>query len=151
AIARNGTYSRGKTNTQVFYLFDTLKFMDGMLLVTGGVRLDHYETSFVSTAICNNGTGRGAVACGSAPVGSIVTTADLKADDTLVNWKLGAVLMPSEPLSLYVNYAVSQQPPGGDNFTLSNAANSLANPNMKPQKAKTIEAGIKWSPLDEQL
>lgn len=151
AIARNGTYAHGKTDTQAFYLFDTLKVMDGMLLVTGGVRVDHYETSYFSTAICNNGTGRGAVACGSAPVGSIVTTADLKSEDTLFNWKLGAVFKPAEPVSLYVNYALSQQPPGGDNFTLSNATNSLSNPNMKPQKAKTIEAGIKWSPLDEQL
>src|SRR5690606_24248137 len=113
AIARNGTYAHGKTDTQAFYLFDTLKVMDGMLLVTGGVRVDHYETSYFSTAICNNGTGRGAVACGSAPVGSIVTTADLKSEDTLFNWKLGAVFKPAEPVSLYVNYALSQQPPGG--------------------------------------
>ncbi|MGB3320116.1 catecholate siderophore receptor Fiu [Sphingopyxis granuli] len=148
--SRNGTASRGKTNTLAFYAFDTAKFFDGLLLVTGGIRLDHYKTTYVSTAVCNNGTGRGAVPCGTAPVGSIVTTADLTAKDTLFNWKLGAVLKPSEPVSLYVNYALSQQPPGGDNFTLA-TGNSANNPDFAPQKAKTIEAGVKLDALDGAL
>ncbi len=148
--SRNGTAGRGKTNTLAFYAFDTAKFFDGLLLVTGGIRLDHYKTTYVNTAICNNGTGRGAVPCGTAPVGSIVTTADLKAKDTLFNWKLGAVLKPVEPLSLYVNYALSQQPPGGEAFTLA-TGNSANNPDFAPQKAKTIEAGVKWDVLDGAL
>ncbi|PQM29372.1 TonB-dependent siderophore receptor [Sphingopyxis lindanitolerans] len=148
--SRNGTAGRGKTNTLALYAFDTAKFFDGLLLVTGGVRIDHYKTTYVNTAICNNGTGRGAVPCGTAPVGSIVTTADLKAKDTLFNWKLGAVLKPSEPVSLYVNYALSQQPPGGDNFTLA-AGDSTNNPDFAPQKAKTIEAGVKWDVLGGAL
>ena len=148
--SRNGTAARGKTNTLAFYAFDTAKFFDGLLLVTGGVRVDHYKTTYFNTAVCNNGTGRGAVPCGTAPVGSIVTTADLKAKDTLFNWKLGAVLKPVEPLSLYVNYALSQQPPGGENFTLA-AGNSANNPDFAPQKAKTIEAGLKWDVLDGAL
>src|SRR3546814_1599287 len=111
------------------------KFFDGLLLVTGGVRVDHYKTTYFNTAVCNNGTGRGAVPCGTAPVGSIVTTADLKAKDTLFNWKLGAVFKPSEPVSLYVNYALSQQPPGGENFTLA-AGNRDNTQDFAPQKAK---------------
>jgi len=150
SYARNGALSRGKTETQAFYVFDTAKFLDGMLLVTGGVRVDHYKTTYMSSAVCNNGTGRGAVSCGSSPVGSIVTTADLTAKDTLFNWKLGAVVKPAEPVSLYVNYALSQQPPGGDNFTLS-AASNANNPSFDPQKARTIEAGVKWSALEGML
>lgn len=148
--SRSGAAARGKTTTLAFYAFDTAKFFDGLLLVTGGVRVDHYKTTYFNTAVCNNGTGRGAVPCGTAPVGSIVTTADLKAKDTLFNWKLGAVLKPVEPLSLYVNYALSQQPPGGENFTLA-AGNSANNPDFAPQKAKTIEAGVKWDVLDGAL
>ncbi len=151
SYSRNGTLAKGKTDSQSFYLFDTAKFFDGALLVTGGVRVDHYKTTYFSNAICNNGTGRGAVSCGTAPVGSAVTTADLSYKDTLFNWKLGAVYKPIEPLSLYVNYAIAQQPPGGDSFTLSSANTSASNPNMDPQKAKTIEAGFKWSALDGQL
>ena len=148
--SRSGAAARGKTTTLAFYAFDTAKFFDGLLLVTGGVRVDHYKTTYFNPAVCNNGTGRGDVPCGTAPVGSIVTTADLKAKDTLFNWKLGAVLKPVEPLSLYVNYALSQQPPGGENFTLA-AGNSANNPDFAPQKAKTIEAGVKWDVLDGAL
>jgi len=151
SVARNGAISRGKTDTQSVYAFDTAKFFNDMLLITGGVRIDHYKTSYFSNAVCNNGTGRGAVSCGGAAVGSIVTTADLSDKDTLFNWKLGAVYKPVEPLSVYINYALSQQPPGGENFTLSSSSTSASNPNMDPQKAKTLEAGIKWSPFDEKL
>src|SRR3546814_2932453 len=56
-----------------------------MVLVTGGFRVDHYKTSYFSTDICNNGTGRGAVPCGGAAVGSLVTTNDLSDKDTLFN------------------------------------------------------------------
>lgn len=150
SVARNGAIGRGKTDTQSFYIFDTAKFLDGALLVTGGVRVDHYKTTYYSTAVCG-GTGRGAVACGTQPTGSIVQTADLSDKDTLFNWKLGAVYKPVESLSLYVNYALSQQPPGGDNFTLSASTTSAANPNMDPQKADTIEAGVKWNGLGGNL
>ena len=151
SIARTGARSRGQTDTQSFYLFDTAKFLDDMLLVTGGLRVDHYKTKYFSTAVCNDGTGRGAVSCGGEAIGSIVTVADLTASGTLFNWKLGAVFKPIEPLSLYVNYAVSQQPPGGDNFSLSTSANSANNPNLDPQRAETIEAGIKWGAIDGAL
>jgi catecholate siderophore receptor len=150
SVSRNGAIAKGKTDTQSFYLFDTAKFLDGAFLVTGGIRLDHYKTTYFSTAACG-GTGRRAVPCDGAPEGTIVETADLTAKDTLFNWKLGAVYKPVETLSLYVNYALSQQPPGGANFTLSSAANSANNPNLKPQKARTLEAGVKWSVLDEAL
>ncbi|MBI1198784.1 MAG: catecholate siderophore receptor Fiu [Phenylobacterium sp.] len=151
SLSRSGAVAKGKTNTEAVYLFDTAKFLDDKLLVTGGVRLDHYKTTYFSTAVCDNGTGRRAVPCGAQPVGSIVTTNDLSSKDTLFNWKLGAVYKPVEALSLYVNYALSQQPPGGSNFSLSSSATSLDNPRLDPQKAKTIEAGAKWSVLDDKL
>lgn len=127
SVTRSGLNTTAQTNTQAFYIFDTAKFFDGSLLITGGIRVDNYQTKFRSP------------------------TLSLKDKGTLFNWKLGAVYKPVEPVSLYVNYAVSQQPPGGANFTLSNAANNAANPNMDPQKAKTIEAGVKWSALGDAL
>lgn len=148
---RSGAITRGKTDTQAFYLFDTAKFFDGALLITGGIRVDHYKTTYFSNAVCNDGTGRGAVSCGGAAMGTIVTTNDLKSKDTLFNWKLGAVYKPAETLSLYVNYALSQQPPGGDNFTLSSSGSNANNPIFDPQKAETYEAGVKWSALGNML
>lgn len=151
SVSRDGSRSIGQTDTQSFYVFDTGHFFNDLLLVTGGIRLDHYRTTYNSNDVCNDGTGRGAVSCDGADVGTIVTTADLTADDWLFNWKLGAVLKPSDPVSVYVNYAISQQPPGGSNFTLSSSDTSANNPNLKPQKAKTIEGGVKWSPFDGAL
>ncbi len=150
--SRNGAGNQGKTDTSAFYLFDTLKFGE-RFLVTAGARADHYKTTYAVDAICNNATGTTAVPCGSQPVGTVVRNPaiPLQAKDTLFNWKLGAVFKPVEALSLYANYALSQQPPGGSNFQLSSAANNAGNPNLDPQKAKTIEVGGKWSALEERL
>lgn len=147
--ARNGAISEGETTTTSIYLFDTAKFGEKFLLV-GGLRLDSYDTEYYSNAVCG-GTGRGAVACGSLPTGSIVETADLSDDDNLFNWKLGGIYKPVESGSIYVNYAVSQQPPGGSNFQLSSAANNANNPNLDPQEAETYELGTKWNLLDNAL
>ena len=75
----------------------------------------------------------------------------LEDSDTLFNWKLGALYKAGEDVSLYVNYALSQQPPGGSNFALSTSANSAANPNMDPQRAKTFEVGTKWNLMEGAL
>ncbi|WP_331345536.1 catecholate siderophore receptor Fiu [Cellvibrio sp. UBA7661] len=147
---RNGANADGQTDTVSYYIFDTLKFSE-KFLVTGGLRADRYETDYSSNSICNDGTGRGAVPCNGAPVGTIVSTVDTSAKDTLVNGKLGAVFKPVEAASIYANFAISQQPPGGSNFQLSTAANSAANPNMDPQKAETAELGTKWDVLAEKL
>ncbi|TJY56602.1 catecholate siderophore receptor Fiu [Sinimarinibacterium sp. CAU 1509] len=148
--SRNGAGAEGQTDTISLYVFDTLKF-GSQFLVTGGLRADRYETEYRGTAVCNDGSGRGAVSCNGAPIGTIVETIDAQADDTLINWKLGAVYKPLETGSFYANYAISQQPPGGANFQLSTSASNLNNPNMDPQKAETIEVGTKWDLLDEAL
>src|SRR5690606_21498538 len=147
---RSGANSEGQTDTLSLYVFDTLKFSE-QFLVTGGVRADRYETQYTSSSVCNNGTGRGAVACNGAAVGSIVTTVDADAEDTLINWKLGAVYKPVAAASLYANYAISQQPPGGSNFQLSESLSNANNPNLDPQKAKTYELGAKWDVFNEAL
>jgi catecholate siderophore receptor len=148
--SRTGAGAEGQTDTTSLYVFDTLKF-GSQFLVTGGLRADRYRTDYRNTAVCNDGSGRGAVSCNGAPIGSIVETIDAKAEDTLLNWKLGAVYKPLEIGSVYANYAISQQPPGGANFQLSTSASNLNNPNMDPQKARTIELGTKWDLFDEAL
>ncbi|MEO8314687.1 MAG: catecholate siderophore receptor Fiu [Pseudomonadota bacterium] len=148
--SRSGAGNQGQTDTAAVYLFDTLKFGE-RFLVTAGLRGEHYKTDYNVQAICNNASGNGAVACGSEPVGTLMEITDLTAKDTLINWKLGAVFKPFEALSLYANYALSQQPPGGANFQLSTAVNNANNPNLDPQKAKTIELGGKWSAMDGRL
>lgn len=149
-VARNGAGTNGRTDTTAAYAFDTLRFGD-RFLVTAGLRADHYETDYTSRAVCNNATGNNGVPCGGQPVGTVVRNVDLEARDTLLNWKIGGVFKPIQALSLYANYALSQQPPGGANFQLSTATNNANNPDLDPQKAKTIELGSKWSVLDQKL
>jgi len=150
AWARTGAGSQGRTDTASLYLFDTLKFTESFSL-TAGLRADRYNTEYNSTAICNDGTGRGAVACNGAPIGSIVTTEDAETSDTLLNWKLGALYKVGEAVSVYANYALSQQPPGGANFQLSSAEGNANGVNADPQKAKTFEVGSKWEFMDDAL
>ncbi|MGC4028097.1 MAG: catecholate siderophore receptor Fiu [Steroidobacteraceae bacterium] len=145
AYARNGSGTHGKTDTAAVYVFDTLKFGE-RLLITAGLRADRYKTTYNSSSVCTT-----AAACGTNPIGSVLVAAPLQGKDTLLNWKLGAVYKPVEALSLYANYALSQQPPGGASFQLSTAANNANNPNLDPQKANTIEVGGKWSLLDQRL
>ncbi|HEY0332501.1 MAG TPA: catecholate siderophore receptor Fiu [Stenotrophomonas sp.] len=145
--SRNGAHSDGRTTTYSFYAFDTLKFGEN-LLVTGGVRVDHYDTDFSSLVVCG---ARGGPVCGALPTGSIVPGVDADSSDTLFNWKLGAVYKATEQVSVYANYAISQQPPGGSALELSAAANSANNPALDPQKAETAEIGTKWNFFDANL
>ncbi len=143
----NGADSQGKTTTSSLYVFDTLKFGERFLL-TAGLRADHYRTEFDSLAVCG---GRRGPACGDAPTGTVLPSVDAKASDTLVNWKLGGVYKVGNLVSLYANYALSQQPPGGSSFQLSSSASSADNPNLDPQKARTAEIGSKWNLLQDKL
>ncbi|KLD74392.1 catecholate siderophore receptor Fiu, partial [Xanthomonas hyacinthi DSM 19077] len=140
--ARNGAHSKGTTTTFSAYAFDTLKFGDDFL-VTAGVRVDRYKTDFKSLT-CTTATST-AVPCTTA-VG-----VDTDVSDTLFSWKLGAVYKAADNISLYANYAISQQPPGGSTLELSASANNANNPTFDPQKAKTAEVGTKWNFLDDGL
>ncbi|MDE1962784.1 MAG: catecholate siderophore receptor Fiu [Xanthomonadaceae bacterium] len=145
--ARNGAYSSGKTDTVAAYLFDTLKF-GRHWQVNAGARLDRYTTDFSSMVVCG---GRRGPACGSLPAGSVVPGVDARKRGTLPNYKLGVLYKPTANSSIYLNLAQSQEPPGGSTLTLSDSANSLDNPDLDPQKARTIELGSKWNLLDSRL
>src|SRR3546814_11725357 len=80
--------------------------------------------------------------CKGADIGTVLTTTDASDSDTLFNWKLGVLYKPVEAASIYANYALSQQPPGGANFQLTNAEGSANSVNADPQKAETYEIEI---------
>ncbi|WP_269791293.1 catecholate siderophore receptor Fiu [Stenotrophomonas sp. Iso1] len=141
---RTGARTDGKTTTSSLYVFDTLKFTDSFML-TAGVRADHYKTEYSSSVLCT------AANCAGNPIGTLIALPSLEDSDTLINWKVGAVYKPSEAVSLYANYALSQQPPGGSNFQLNETAGNVNNINMDPQEARTIEVGTKWAFMDDAL
>lgn len=143
----NGTHANGQTDTSAFYAFDTIKLTPEWL-VNGGLRYEHYKTTFDSTVVCG---GRNAPVCGSLPTGSVVPGVDESTSGNLFNWTLGTVYKVAPNGSIYANYAVAQQPPGGANFELSTANNSANNAKFAPQKAKTAEIGTKWDVLNKKL
>lgn len=146
--APNGADSKGSTDTVSLYAFDTLKFNE-QWQANIGARVDHYKTKYNALGVCGGTRGP---ACGALPTGSLVPTANnLQASDNIVSWKAGLLYKPAPNGSIYVNYAVSKQPPGGANFQLSAATNNANNPNVEPQQAKTAEIGTKWDLLDKRL
>jgi len=142
---QSGADSKGVTNTVGLYAFDTVK-LNEQWQITGGLRFDHYNTSFqgstLSTATTNPGL----------PVGTLVPSS-LKLSDNLFTGKIGVVYKPVKNGSIYAAYGTSAQPPGGANFSLSAAGsgNSAARTDFLPQKAKTFEIGTKWDVMNDKL
>ncbi len=152
-LSRNGADAHGTTDTFGLYAFDTLQLTD-KFEINGGARLDSYHTEYDSATACG-GTGRGAVACSTGIAkGTPVKTVDTSKSGNLFNWKAGALYHLTEEGNVYVNYGVSQQPPGGNNFQLSASSSSSKNANstdFQPQKAATAEVGTKWNLMDSRL
>ncbi len=135
-LDRNGANANGQTDTFGIYAFDTLTLTE-RIEINGGLRLDNYHTKYDSATACG-GSGRGAIACPPGQsTGSPVTTVDTAKSGNLVNWKAGALYRLTEQGNVYVNYAISQQPPGGSSFALaaSGSGNSANRTDFKPQKA----------------
>jgi len=151
-LTRSGANANGSTDTLGIYAFDTLTLTPKFEL-NGGVRLDNYHTTYDSATACG-GTGRGAISCpAGVATGTPVTTVDTAKSGTLFNWKAGALYRLTPQGNLYVNYGVSQQPPGGSNFQLaqSGSGNSANRTDFQPQKASNAEVGTKWNLLNDRL
>ena len=136
---KTGADGSGTTDTVAAYLFDTLDLTERWQ-VTAGLRLDHYRAHFESSAVCG---GRRGPDCGANPTGTVVPNVDASVEDNLFTWKLGTLYKLTRQLNLYADYAVSAQPPGGDDLQLSTRDNSADNPDFDPQKAHTAEVGAK--------
>jgi catecholate siderophore receptor len=134
--ARNGVFTRGETQTIGAYVFDTLSFAEKWE-VTGGFRLDSYDTDFESMAL----------------TGTALTPTQLGADDTLFSYKVGVLFKPLSNGSVYLSHANSKQPPGGANFTLTppNGANNANRTDLEPTEGENLELGTKWEFNDGAL
>ena len=143
APVRNGVFTRGETQTAGVYAFDTVSFAERWQ-ATAGFRVDSFDTDFDSASLST------AVTNPTLPVGTLVP-ASLTVKDTLFSYKVGLVYKPVENGSIYLSHAISEQPPGGSNFTLSTAANNVNNPNLDPQKGTNLELGAKWEFRDGAL
>jgi len=147
-VVRDGSKIDGETTTYGVYALDTIT-LNPQWELSIGLRADRFHTEtdqIVRLAAVTDG----------APIGTMVGR-DAHVTDQLFSWKLGGVYKPVEVGSIYISYATSELPPGGNNFALNTdptttSVNSLANnPNMDPQKGTNMELGTKWNLLDDKL
>jgi catecholate siderophore receptor len=125
APVRSLALSRGDTTTAGVFAFDTVE-LGARWQVTGGARIERYETDFLSVDAAG------------------VTTADLAGSDALVSGKAGVLYRVSDAGNVYASYGTVVTPPGTANFTLSAQANNQNNPSVKPQESANFEVGTKW-------
>ncbi|WP_077000150.1 catecholate siderophore receptor Fiu [Variovorax sp. KK3] len=136
-VLPTGASVEGKTSSAALYVFDTMKFNEQWQL-TGGLRAEHYRTSFFSL---------------NAPttIGGAQTATSQSKSDTLITGKVGLVYKPAPNGSVYAAYATGAQPPGGNFAFQTTATTSINNLNLDPQKAKTAEVGTKWDVMGGRL
>jgi len=58
---------------------------------------------------------------------------------------------PASNGSLYANYTIAEQPPGGGSLELSSRPNSANNVIYDPQESRTAEIGTKWELVGNRL
>jgi catecholate siderophore receptor len=125
APMRSAAFNKGRTSTIALYGFDTIGLGERWQ-VSGGVRWEHFDTSYHVV----DATG--------------ATTTDQQAADGLLSGKAGLLFKATSHANVYVSYGTTATPPGTANFTLSAQANNQNNPNVKPQRSTNYEAGSKW-------
>ncbi len=138
---RTGASTDGSTLTSGIYLLDTIHLNEQWQF---NARFEHYKTETDTVTI------QGAATPQIIPVGTKLGSS-VEASDNLASYKLGALYKPASNGSVYLSYATSQLPPGGANFTLSETAGNINNPNLDPQKGTNLELGTKWDLLNEKL
>jgi catecholate siderophore receptor len=124
------TDARNKTNLNLAaaYAQDQLE-LTHWLQVIGGLRYDRFDLRY--TNLNPNFTTAGFV----IPYG-----AQFSRVDNLLSPRLGVVVKPVEPLSLYASYSVSYLPASGDQFGGLTPGTAAA----VPEKFLNKEVGFKW-------
>ena len=70
---------------------------------------------------------------------SVTGRRDFSRSDRIWSPRLGLVVRPAEPLSIYASYSVSSLPASGDQF----ASLSVSTESLKPESFRNLEAGFK--------
>lgn len=116
---QNATDADNKSTAKIaaVYVQDQIEFNKYVHLIAG-LRYDSFKVDFT-----NNRTG-----------------ANFTSNDGLVSPRLGMIVKPIEPLSLYANYSVAYQPRSGDQISSLSATNV----SLTPEKFENYEIGAKW-------
>jgi catecholate siderophore receptor len=109
-----------KTNLAATYAQDQIE-LSRYVQVVAGLRFDYFDLQFHNH---RNGD-------------------DLRRIDRLVSPRLGVVVKPVLPLSIYANYSVAYLPSSGDQFS----SLTTITQQVKPEKFTNYEIGAKWDVL----
>lgn len=145
-LVSNGAYENARTRTAAAYLFDAMDLSKRWQLDTG-IRVDRYDSQY-SALLCDSVRGR--VNCFTT-IKATSGHVHLETQDTLASFKTGLVFKPTQSTSTYINYALSDQPPGGSTLQMSANRNSGSNPIYPTQHAASGEVGFKSSLMDARL
>ena len=133
------TLSSGELANQALYLFDTVELGDHWQL-TGGVRFEHNEGEFISSAYTYP----------AGPTPTIAPATVAKSEETLFSYRLGVVFKPVENASIYLAFGNTQTP---SQATVNGGCSVTTNPNcdVDPEEGRVTEVGVKWDVLDGRL
>lgn len=121
------TDARNKTNLNLAAVYgqDQIE-LTRWLQIIGGVRFDRFDLGYVNLNAQSTTLGQ--------TFGRI---------DNLVSPRIGIVVKPVDPLSLYTSYSVSYLPASGDQFNALSAGST----GLKPEQFTNKEVGLKWDVL----
>lgn len=138
-VTRRNTPTVYETDATAIYAFDTVKLSDHWQ-ISAGLRWDRYETEATSA---------------SDP------TLNAYADDTFINYQLGAVFKPVANGSIYVSYGTQTTPatlgtgdedtPQPDSPADCTRRCRRDNTQLDPEESVNIELGTKWDLFDQRL
>jgi catecholate siderophore receptor len=127
SITKSPNRQETKTNTRSVYLFDTMEITK-QWMVNGGIRYDSYRTTSSTPA----------------------TNTFISNDSNFFNYQAGVVYKPVEYGSIYVSYGTASTPPGSTNGDGADNI-SLAQRDLEPETARSVEIGTKWDLLAKRL
>ena len=107
--------------TRSFYVQDQLS-LSRNLRVIGGLRYESFGVDFTD----NRGNMK------------------LDRHDAMLSPRVGVVVKPREPLSVYASYSISYLPGSGDQFSSLTEITSA----LEPEQFTNYEAGVKWDAVD---
>ena len=125
-----GEVVRARADSVAAYLFDTVHLSE-RLLVSGGVRWEHYKSEF-----------------NPAPSQLSATVGDIERTDETLTWRAGMTYKPVRGLSLYAGAGTSVNP-SIENMTQTTP--TLAVGALKPERSRTFEVGAKWDGFGGRL
>lgn len=117
-----------KATVAAAYVQDQIDLSSQLQLIAG-LRFDSFEVDFFDRRAST--TGR----------------RDFSRRDDLWSPRLGLVLKPIEPVSLYSSYSVTYLPSSGDQFSSLNATSET----LEPEEFENLEVGVKWEVTPDLL